>query len=299
VTKHDNRSTIVWLQGLTCNGNTHSFFNYPSMDLFSKSFKILHHPQIDTPYSIEEILAPDMKIDFLVLEGALSRNPDILTRFGYSYEELLDKLALRAKHIICAGSCASYGGIFRLQDEKQIYGALFSAKEKGGYWDENPKVVNISGCPMHPRWFVETILRLHHKDKLALDEYKRPKEVYSYLVHHGCLRNEYFEWKVDCKEYGEKEGCLFYEHGCQGPMTHANCNKILWNSVSSKTRAGASCLGCTEFDFPKKSLYETQKNMSLPAAPYGVSKRAYYSLAGVAKGFKIDRLEGKLIDENN
>jgi len=235
----------------------------------------------------------------LIVEGAFSKNSELLSRFGFSFKELVDKLSEKVKHIVCAGSCASFGGIFRLQDEKQIFGALYSGKEEGGYWQKNDKVINIPGCPMHPRWFVETLLKLHFKDNVYLDEYRRPKEVYSYLVHQGCLRNEYFEWKVDCKEYGQKEGCLFYEHGCQGPMTHANCNKILWNSVSSKTRVGSSCLGCTEFDFPKKALYETQTHMSLPAAPYGVSKRAYYSLAGVAKGFKIDRLEKRLFDEND
>jgi len=293
------RSTIVWVQGLTCNGNSQSFFNYPSMDSFSKSFKILHHPQMETPYSIDEILSKNLQVDFLIVEGAFSKNPEILSRFGYSFKELINKLSAKARHIICAGSCASYGGIFRLQDENQIFGALFSGKSNGGFWKNNHKVVNISGCPMHPRWFVETILKLHFKKRVSLDEFRRPKEIYSYLVHQGCLRNEYFEWKVDCKDYGQKEGCLFYEHGCQGPMTHANCNKILWNSVSSKTRVGSSCLGCTEFDFPKKALYETTKHMSLPAAPYGVSRRAYYALAGVAKGFKIERLEKRLIDEDN
>jgi hydrogenase small subunit len=38
--------------------------------------------------------------------------------------------------------------------------------------------------------------------------------------------------------------------------------------------------------------------MSLPTAPVGISKRAYYALAGVAKGFKIERLEKRLLDEN-
>ncbi len=293
------RSSIVWLQGLTCNGNSHSFLNYPSMDIFSKSFEILHHPQINTPYTIEDILSSKKQIDFLVIEGAFSKNEKILSRFEYSFNELIDRLSKKAKYIICAGSCASYGGIFRLQNEKEIFGGVFSGKDKGGYWTENPKVINISGCPMHPRWFVETLLKLHYEDKISLDEFKRPKEIYSYLVHHGCLRNEYFEWKVDCKDYGLKEGCLFYEHGCQGPMTHANCNKILWNCVSSKTRAGSACLGCTEFDFPKNRLYETQKNMSLPATPYGISKRAYYSVTGVIKGFKIDRLEKRLYEEDN
>ena len=293
------KSTIIWLQGLTCNGNSHSFFNYPQMPSFAASFEILYHPLLCGHEDFLSFLSSDRSFDFLILEGALSHDERILERFGLPFYEILDNLASRAKHIICAGSCASFGGVFRLRDPLKITGALFSGKEKGGYWLEKDNVVNISGCPMHPKWLVETLFALHLGEKVLLDPFLRPKEVFSYLVHHGCLRNEYFEWKVDSHQLGEREGCLFYEHGCLGPMSHANCNKILWNGVSSKTRAGSPCLGCTEFDFPRVALYETQKNMSLPQTPFGISKRAYYSLAGVAKSFKIERLEKKLIDENN
>ena len=293
------KSTIIWLQGLTCNGNSHSFFNYPQMPSFAASFEMLYHPLLCGHEDFLSFLNSDSSFDFLILEGALSHDERILERFGLPFYEILDNLASRAKHIICAGSCASFGGVFRLRDPLKITGALFSGKEKGGYWLEKDNVVNISGCPIHPKWLVETLLALHLGEKVLLDPFLRPKEVFSYLVHHGCLRNEYFEWKVDSHQLGEREGCLFYEHGCLGPMSHANCNKILWNGVSSKTRAGSPCLGCTEFDFPRVALYETQKNMSLPQTPFGISKRAYYSLAGVAKSFKIERLEKKLIDENN
>jgi len=293
------KSTIIWLQGLTCNGNSHSFFNYPQMPSFAASFEMLYHPLLCGHEDFLSFLSSDRSFDFLILEGALSHDERILERFGLPFYEILDNLASRAKHIICAGSCASFGGVFRLRDPLKITGALFSGKEKGGYWLEKDNVVNISGCPIHPKWLVETLLALHLGEKVLLDPFLRPKEVFSYLVHHGCLRNEYFEWKVDSHQLGEREGCLFYEHGCLGPMSHANCNKILWNGVSSKTRAGSPCLGCTEFDFPRVALYETQKNMSLPQTPFGISKRAYYSLAGVAKSFKIERLEKKLIDENN
>ena len=44
----------------------------------------------------------------------------------------------------------------------------------------------------------------------------------------------------------KKRVVLFYEQGCRGPMTHSSCNKILWNEVSSKTRVGMPCIGCTE-----------------------------------------------------
>lgn len=293
------KSTLVWLQGLTCNGNSHSFFNYPHMPSFSASFEMLYHPLLCGEERFTALLQSEESFDFLILEGALSHDERLIQRFGLPFYEILDTFAKRAKHIICAGSCASFGGIFRLRDPEKITGALFSGKEKGGYWLEKNNVMNISGCPVHPKWLVETLFALRDDEVVSVDEFLRPKEVFSYLAHHGCLRNEYFEWKVDSKQLGQREGCLFYEHGCQGPMSHANCNKILWNDVSSKTRAGSPCLGCTEFDFPKRALFETHKNMSLPQTPFGISKRAYYTLAGVAKSFKIERLEKKLIDEDH
>lgn len=293
------KSSIVWLQGLTCNGNSHSFLNYPHMQSFAASFEMLYHPLLSGSCDFITLLNSDAPFDFLILEGALSRDERLIQRFNIPFYEILDNLSSRAKYIICAGSCASFGGVFRLRDPKKITGALFSGKEKGGYWLEKNNVINISGCPLHPKWLVETLTTLHNEQKILLDEFLRPRDIFSYLAHQGCLRNEYFEWKVDSKQLGEKEGCLFYEHGCLGPMSHANCNKILWNDVSSKTRAGSPCLGCTEFDFPRRALYETHKNMSLPQTPFGISKRAYYTLAGVAKSFKIERLEKKLIDEDN
>lgn len=295
----NQKSTIVWLQGLTCNGNSHSFFNYAYMPSFAAAFEMLYHPLVCGEEHFLSFLQSDTPFDFLILEGSLSHDERLIQRFGLPFYEILDTLAPRAKHIICAGSCASFGGIFRLRDPEKITGALFSGKEKGGYWLEKNNVINISGCPIHPRWLVDTLFAVRDEKTILLDEFLRPKEVFAYLAHHGCLRNEYFEWKVDSKQLGEKEGCLFYEHGCQGPMSHANCNKILWNGISSKTRAGSPCLGCTEFDFPRRALYETHKNMSLPQTPFGISKRAYYTVAGVAKSFKIERLEKKLIDEDH
>ena len=294
------KSTLVWFQGITCNGNSHSFMNYAYMPFFADSFEMLYHPLWHSTLSFDELLQSKEPFDFLILEGALSHDASLLPHHAnHPFVKSLESLAKRARYIICAGSCASFGGVFRLRDTLRITGALFNGKEQGGFWREKKNVINISGCPVHPKWLAETLLALHFGHEVLLDEFLRPKEIFSYLVHHGCLRNEYFEWKVDSKQLGEKEGCLFYEHGCLGPNTHANCNKILWNDASSKTRAGSPCLGCTEFDFPRRALYETQKNMSLPQTPFGISKRAYYTLAGIAKSFKIDRLEKKLIDEDN
>ena len=73
-------------------------------------------------------------------------------------------------------------------------------------------------------------------------------------------------------------------------MTRASCNRILWNRVSSKTRANHPCLGCTEPGFPhhdlkKGSVFKTMKYLGfLPQeAPAGESKLMYWFKAGVGK----------------
>jgi hydrogenase small subunit len=53
-------------------------------------------------------------------------------------------LSKRAEYIICAGSCASFGGIFSQRDKANITGALYSGEEEGGYWGKNKKVIFIN-----------------------------------------------------------------------------------------------------------------------------------------------------------
>lgn len=119
-------------------------------------------------------------------------------------------------------------------------------------------------------------MALYYDRKIMLDEFNRPKELFMYLPHDGCTRNEYFEWKAEAEEFGHKEGCLFYNLGCRGPLTHAPCNKILWNRISSKTRAGMPCIGCTEFNFPlRENYFDTIEK-------YGNTRRSAF------RGFKKD-----------
>ena len=100
-----------------------------------------------------------------------------------------------------------------------------------------------------------------------------------------------FSEKVD-GHFGQRGGCLFYEVGCRGPMTHASCNRILWNRHSSKTRSNHPCLGCTEPGFPhhdlkKGSIFKTMHYLGfLPKEiPVGDNMLSYYFKAGVGKVF--------------
>ncbi len=289
------KAKVVWAQGVTCNGNTHSFFNYKDLAKFFKDFHLLFHPLFKSKESYESLIRKQTKIDFLIIEGAITKDITILERFGKSFDEIITPLIAQSKYVLCMGSCASFGGIFKERDKEKITGLLFSAENKHNVCnvDEN-KVFNISGCPAHPEWVIDTMYGLVYKQQMAKDELFRPKDHYSHLVHHGCARGEYFEWKVDSVP-GNKEGCLFYEDGCKGPMTKGTCNITRWNEVSSKTKVGSPCIGCTDFTFPGKNMFETKTYMSLPAAlPLEVPKRAYYSITGIAKSFFIKRLNEKL-----
>jgi len=288
---------ILWLSSITCNGNSHSFLNYPNLDEFLKQHTFLYHPILPNSYSLKDVFEQDLSfgVDILIIEGTLDSS---LEKFGKNFESVLLKYALNARYILTVGTCATFGGIF-MQKHPNRYGFLYkNSTLHNKFLAFRDKTISISGCPIQAEVLAGVIDMIDSNLKIHLDEYNRPKEFYGWTIHNGCTRNEYFEYKIDNHKFGELEGCMFYEHGCQATYTHGSCNKILWNGINSKTRAGEPCHGCTEPDFPKDNLWQTKKHMGIPATlPFGVPKRAYLSLAGVAKAFKIDRFYKKILDD--
>ena len=286
---------LLWLQSLTCNGNSHSFFNHSDLFSILSHFELIYFPLIDTKYSLEDILNKNAVCDILIIEGSIKNS---LEKNGINIKNLIYHYANEAKYIITAGTCATFGGIFKQYDSSNISGFAFDKEvEKVEFSKFKNKLISLPGCPIHPKWLSYVLLMIANNKNIPLDSKNRPQELYNITVHTGCVRNEYFEWKVDSKGFGHKEGCLFYEFGCQGPYTKGSCNKILWNDISSKTVVGTPCFGCTEPDFPKEKLFFTKTNMGIPQnMPLGVPKRAYLTLTGVAKSFKIKRLEQNLIE---
>ncbi|MDD5406349.1 MAG: hydrogenase [Sulfurovaceae bacterium] len=290
-----SKPKLLWLQSITCNGNTQSFFTLPDFIVLMNKFEIIYHPILNSGYTLADVTNKDLKCDILILEGSFKQ--DGMKKAGQEILATAQKYAKKAKHIITAGSCATFGGIFRQYDKNSISGFCFNDDMiNENYNLFRKKLISIPGCPAHPRWIGSVLSMILTHRAIPLDDLHRPLEIYGYNAHSGCPRSEYFEWKIDSKNYGYKEGCLFYEYGCQAPYTHANCNKILWNEVSSKTRAGTPCFGCTEPSFPKKDLWHTPSLMGIPASmPVGIPRRAYLTLAGIAKSFSIKRLNEPII----
>lgn len=290
------KTRVLWLSALACNGNTHSFLNYPHLEQFLDDFEFIYHPSIDSKYTLSQIVSSEIACDILIVEGSIA---DDFKRADISIVKIIKNYSKIVKKIVTVGTCATFGGIFIESDYENVTGLHFKNEQKIDRFKEiEDKTISISGCPVHPEVLANTLYSIKKSLKIELDKYLRPKEYFAYTVHNGCTRNEYFEYKVDNHKFGELEGCMFYDHGCKAPYTHGSCNKILWNEVNSKTRVGLPCMGCTEPNFPKQNFYTTKKNMGIPQElPIGVGKRTYLTLAGITKAFKIDRLQKKLFDD--
>jgi len=289
----DKKLTLIWLSAIACNGNAHSFLNYPNLEQFMDDFEFIYHPIIDSQYTLDEVIKKDLSCDILLLEGAIS--PEF-KKVDEPIINLINRYAHKAKKVVTVGTCATFGGIFSQSGYSYTTGLHFDKNKTTFLFTAlKDKTISVSGCPIQPEVLVSTLYAIKQDINLKLDNFLRPSEFFAYTVHNGCTRNEYFEYKIDKHIFGQKEGCMFYDHGCQAPYTNGSCNKILWNGVNSKTRAGIPCMGCTSADFPKENLFKTKKNMGIPQnLPLGVGKRTYLTLAGVTKAFKIKRLEEDL-----
>ena len=287
------KTKLLWLTSISCNGNAHSFLNYPQLDIFLDNFEFIYHPILESNYSLEEIISQDIDCDILLIEGSISSE---YKKVNTPIINIINKYASKVRKIVTVGTCATFGGIFRASGYAYTTGLHFEEyKPTFLFQTFKKKTISISGCPIQPEVLANILFSIKNNIELKLDQFHRPKEYFSYTVHNGCIRNEYFEYKIDNHHFGKKEGCMFYDHGCAAPYTQGSCNKILWNEINSKTRNGEPCHGCTNPDFPTTNLFKTKKNMGIPAnLPLEVPKRAYLTLAGVTKAFKIKRLEDDL-----
>ncbi len=255
--------TVVWFQAAGCTGCSISLMNaaYPSiinllLDEVVPGEKIVlrFHATLMGPTGqpaltvLERIPAEKAGDYVLVVEGAIPAGG-----FGavgeIPMEERFRTLTDGATAVIAMGTCASYGGIpAAFPNPTAAKGVANSLSTVG----VGVPVVNVPGCPPHPRWFVETLthLLLYGPPRPEeLDAVGRLKVVYPSLIHENCPRRADFDVGRFAKGFGEI-GCL-YELGCKGPYTEANCPYHQWNSgVNWCIKAGHPCIGCCEPEFP-------------------------------------------------
>ncbi|MBS1190896.1 MAG: hupS [Rhodocyclaceae bacterium] len=277
-------------------------------DLFRQlDIELLWHPSLsnDSPAAhdalLEAILAGDVALDILVVEGTIVRGPANTgmfdTRRGRPKKDLAAALARQANHVVAAGTCAAFGGI-GTNDTLQGCGLQFTGKTPGGLLGAEFRsrsggpVINLAGCPCHEQAMTGTLSALAGGQALALDEFNRPLDWYGMTVHQGCTRNEYHEYRVEETDFAQR-GCLFFFKGCHGPLADGPCNKVLWNGRSSKPRAGVPCFGCTDPDFPQSfPFFVTRDIEGVPISlPKGVSRAHYMVYKGMAAAAAPNRLK--------
>lgn len=294
---------LFWIQCGACSGDSMALVDIAAPELASfedlLDLRILWHPSLSnaTPAEYRELLRSllggETALDVLVVEGAVVRGPGGTGMYdtfeGRPKKDIVAGLARRAKIVVAAGTCASFGGIGSdgdieatgLQFHKERCGGFLGAAFRSG---GGLPVINLPGCPCHAEVVASTIATLAAGSPLPLNEYNSPLDWYGMLVHQGCLRNEYHEYRVEETEFG-KRGCLFFHRGCRGPLTYGPCNKILWNGRrSSKTRAGVPCLGCTEPQFPHPfPFFATRAIAGIPIdLPAGVDRAHYLAYKGMS-----------------
>jgi len=301
---------LYWLQCGGCGGDTWSFFNGESpnvVELFSSlDIEVLWHPSLsgnrikDQKKIDEDLMSGSLNIDVLCIEGSVLRGPGGTGMYdrikGKPKKDFVAFLAKRAQYILAIGTCASYGGI-GANTEIEATGLQFLRWEQGGFLGKEFRsgsglpVVNLPGCPCHCDIISGTLTALASGTHLELGEYNTPLEWYGMMVHQGCTRNEYHEYRVEDWKFGEK-GCMFFHLGCHGPLVHGPCNKLLWNKRSSKTRVGVPCFGCTRPDFPQQyPFFETRNIEGIPIElPEGISRAHYLAYKGMAAAAAPKRL---------
>ena len=215
---------------------------------------------------------------------------------GRPKKDLVAGLAERARYVVAVGTCASFGGI-GAHGAVEACGAQFLKWEEGGFLGRDFKaqsglpVINLPGCPCHYEVLASTLTALAKNEPIALGEFNTPLSWYGMLVHQGCTRNEYHEYRVEDQDFGAK-GCLFFHKGCHGPLAYGPCNKVLWNRRSTKTRVGVPCFGCTRPDFPQPyPFFQTSNIEGIPKQlPDGVDRAHYLAYKGIAAAAAPARL---------
>jgi len=244
-------------------------------------------------------------VDILCVEGAIPRGPGGSGRFhrfaGATMLDWIERLAPKARHVVAVGSCAAFGGITSGGgNPSDAAGLQYLVEEAGGILGGDFRsraglpVVNVAGCPTHPEWVSQT-LALLAAGNLTLDDLdplNRPRFYADVLAHHGCPRNEYYEYKASA-EFAGQLGCLMEHLGCVGTQAHADCNVRGWNGGNSCIDAGTPCIHCTApgFEAPGHPFMQTPKIAGIPVGlPTDMPKAWFVALASLAKSATPARL---------
>ncbi|WP_439672989.1 hydrogenase (acceptor) (plasmid) [Cupriavidus necator] len=301
---------VLWLQSGGCGGCSMSLLCADSADFFGSlqdaGINMLWHPSLslETGADALQILRAcaegEVPLHALCIEGSMLRGPNGSGRFhmlagtGKPMIDWVEALAGMADYTIAVGTCAAYGGITAAgANPTDACGLQYDGDQVGGLLGADYRsrsglpVINISGCPTHPNWVTDTLMALAAGmfDASQIDPLGRPRFYADQLVHHGCTRNEFYEFKASAEKPSDL-GCMMEHMGCKGTQAHGDCNTRLWNGDGSCTRGGYACISCTEpgFEEPGHPFALTPKIAGIPIGlPTDMPKAWFVALASLSK----------------
>lgn len=308
---------VLWLQSGGCGGCTLSWLGSEMGPLFEtlhdEGIELLWHPSLSEATGAEaQAILRDCAVgqrpfDVLCVEGSLLRGPNGTGRFhlmagtGIPFIEWVKQLARQARHVVAVGTCAAFGGVTAAGiNPTDACGLQYDGTTLGGLLGKDFRdaaglpVINVAGCPTHPDWVTETLIALTRGNlaEADLDELARPRFYADHLVHHGCPRNEFYEFKASA-EHASEQGCLMEHMGCKGTQAHADCNLRPWNGSGSCLTGGYACVRCTEpgFEEPGHPFAETPKVAGIPIGlPADMPKAWFVALAALSKSATPSRV---------
>jgi hydrogenase small subunit len=251
---------VVWLKGSSCDGCSISLLNRiadtaprTAVDVLVDDVDLVFHSNLSTlcgESAVAGMLQTYERGNYiLVVEGGVPTAFDGHACIAWSergrevtFREAVTMFASRATHVICAGTCASWGGIpasgsnpTRVVGVQSLIGRT---------------TVNIAGCPANPDWLVWPIVQVLTGGSIVLDAAGRPVALYQGqgTIHAKCPRRD----TEEADTLGQDGRCM-KEIGCRGPMTSARCAGC-WNGKAGSGRwcigVNAPCHGCVEPGFP-------------------------------------------------
>ena len=256
---NNDKLPVIWLVTNDSGDNNISFMNttYPYLDQVLKEMIDLLYAepfmaaQGRDAVRILEKAARERKGQFtLVVEGAIPLKDKTYTTLftvdgrAVGAREVVAWLGELAQYVVAIGTCASFGGPTTARPNVSGSVAVSEVLER--------EVINVSGCPINPDWFVGTLAHLLMYGEPELDRFNRPTLFYGFTVHRHCQRRSYFDNQEFADNLGDIE-CMF-SLGCVGPRTGSDCPYRQWiNYVNWPVRANTPCIGCTNPDFPDGS----------------------------------------------
>lgn len=255
----DDAPRVLWLQGQACSGCSISLLNAEGdiLRAITERLRLVFHPTLwaaQGKSALELILKAGESAETLILvfEGAVpGRMSTACTLGGRPLAEILTPLLRRARFIVAAGTCASYGGIPSAEGNPTGAASLRQTMQSAGIpWEG--RLLHCPGCPAHPGHLLGTLAYLAGKGYPQVKSGSLvPFMFASDCLHDQCPMLSQYNAGFFAMQFGEPDACL-YQLGCRGLDVVADCPRRRWNGgVNWCIQAGAPCIGCNQPSFAK------------------------------------------------